>query len=37
MNWPAPGIHDAVPFADYRADDIKQTDDRNTVKGKAVS
>ena len=37
MNWPAPGIHESVPFADYRSDDIKQTDDKHTVIGKAVS
>ena len=37
MSWPAPGIHDAVPFADYRADDIRQADNWKTVIGKAVS
>lgn len=37
MNWPAPGIHESVPFATYRADDIKQTDDKHSVIGKAVS
>lgn len=37
MNWPAPGIHEAVPFVVYRADDIKQTDDKHSVIGKAVS
>jgi hypothetical protein len=37
MNWPTQGIHSSVPFALYRADDIKQTDDAETVKGKSVS
>lgn len=37
MSWPAKGIHEAVPFDQYRADDIRQTDDRISVKGKAVS
>jgi len=36
-DWPAQGVHESVPFATYRADDIKQHDDRNTVIGKAVS
>jgi len=33
MNWPSPGVHESVPFATYRADDITQADDRNTVIG----
>lgn len=37
MNWPAPGIHESVPFDLYRADDIRQTDDKHSVIGKAVS
>lgn len=37
MKWPSPGIHEAVPFEIYRACDIRQTDDAETVKGKAVS
>ena len=37
MNWPAQGIHHAVPFADYRADDITQADTYLTATGKAVS
>ena len=37
MNWPAPGIHDAVPFDLYRSCDVRQTDDEESVKGKAAS
>ena len=37
MNWPAPGIHECIPFDAYRADDIRQTDDKHSVIGKAVS
>jgi len=37
MSWPSPGIHESVLFADYRADDIRQTDDKHSVIGKAVS
>ena len=37
MNWPAPGIHADVPFEVYRADDIRQSDDQDSVNGKAVS
>jgi len=37
MNWPSPGIHESVPFDLYRSDDIKQTDDKHSVIGKAVS
>ena len=37
MNWPAKGIHENIPFSDYRADDITQADNAHTVKGKAVS
>jgi len=35
--WPTPGIHEGIPFATYRADDIRQTDTAETIKGKAVS
>lgn len=37
MNWPSPGIHESVPFEAYRSDDIKQSDDKHTMVGKAVS
>lgn len=37
MNWPSPGIHESVPFADYRSDDIRQSDTAESIKGKAVS
>lgn len=37
MNWPAQGVHEGIPFELYRSDDIKQSDDRHTVKGKSVS
>lgn len=37
MSWPSHGIHESVPFADYRSDDITQADDAHSVKGKAVS
>lgn len=37
MNWPAPGIHEGLSFATYRADDITQADTIQTVAGKAVS
>lgn len=37
MNWPNPGVHESVPFELYRSDDIRQTDDRHSVIGKAVS
>jgi len=35
--WPTPGIHEGIPFATYRADDIRQSDNAETIKGKAVS
>jgi len=37
MNWPANGIHEGVPFAIYRSDDITRTDTWETAKDKAVS
>ncbi len=37
MKWPSHGIHEAVPFATYRADDITQADSVSTIEGKAVS
>lgn len=37
MNYPAQGIHEKVPFALYRADDITTADDAHSVIGKAVS
>ena len=37
MNWPSQGIHEGLPFATYRADDIRQSDNAETIKGKAVS
>lgn len=37
MRWPSHGIHESVPFADYRADDITQADSIKTIQGKAVS
>jgi len=37
MNWPAQGVHEGVPFATYRADDVTTADDAETIKSKAVS
>ena len=37
ITWPAPGIHEGVPFAIYRSDDITQADTFQTAQGKAVS
>lgn len=37
MTWPNPGIHENVPFTTYRADDIRQSDTAESVKGKSVS
>jgi len=35
--WPDNGIHENVPFAIYRSDDINQSDTWETAQGKAVS
>ena len=35
--WPAPGIHEGVPFPVYRSDDITNRDTIETVQGKATS
>lgn len=37
MNWPAEGIHEGLPFETYRSDDITRNDDKESVKGKAIS
>ena len=37
MSWPAPGIHEGVPFALYRSDDITQSDTWATAHGKSIS
>ena len=37
MSWPDQGIHDGVPFAQYRACDINQADDLSSATGKSVS
>jgi hypothetical protein len=36
-NWPQQGIHENVPFAEYRKCDITQKDDNLTATGKSVS